>query len=65
MMAAPSFSGGASSEPAGPHRAEAAGELLRRLVAGPREGIDLAILRFRHLRHDMGGGAEAVNAEPR
>ena len=49
---------------AGPHRAELARELLRLGVAGSREGVDLASLMARDLRHDMGRRAEAVDAEP-
>ena len=49
----------------GPRHAKRAGEILRRAIAGPREGVHLAPLRFRDLRHDMGRGAEAVDAEAR
>ena len=40
-------------------------DFARACVAGPREGEDLAPLMPRHLRHDMGRRAEAVDAEAR
>ena len=64
MIAASSGSGGALVGVAGPHRAELAGELLRRGVARPREGEDPPALVARHLGHDVRRGAEAVDAEP-
>jgi len=36
--------------------------LLGCLIAGPGEGVDLALLIARDLGDDMGGGAEAVDA---
>ena len=47
----------------GPDRAERAREVLRRGVTGAREGVDAASLPGRNLGQDMGGGAEAVEAE--
>ena len=49
---------------AGPFRAELAREILRRAIAGPGEGIDALPLVAGDLRDDVGGGAEAVEAEP-
>src|ERR1035437_6214816 len=46
-----------------PHRAERAREVLRRRVALAREGEHAPALPDRDLRQDMGGGAEAVEAE--
>src|SRR5207245_6691510 len=46
-----------------PHRAQRPREGLSGLVAGPREGEDLAALRARHLRQDVRGRPEAVEAE--
>ena len=65
MIAASSSSGGMLVGAAGPRRAKLAREVLRACVAGPREGEDLAALIPRHLRHDMGRGAEAIDAEAR
>ena len=48
---------------AGPGRAEPAREFLRRRVAGPREGEDLASLIARDLRHDVRRRAEPVDPE--
>src|SRR4029078_10386475 len=48
-----------------PYVAEAFREVLRLLVAWPGEGIDLAALMARHLRHDVRRGAKAVDGEPR
>ena len=64
ISAASSGSGGAASRAAGPDRAEAARERRRRRVAGAGEGVDRAPLVERHLRDDVGGGAEPVKAEP-
>ncbi len=47
---------------AGPFGAERAGEILRLLVARPGESEQAAALVARYLRHDMGGGAKAVDA---
>src|SRR6202007_269549 len=63
MMAASSGSGGASSEPPAQARAERAREALRVVIAGPGEGMDAAALPDRDLGEDVGGGAEAVDAE--
>ncbi len=38
--------------------------MLGRIVAGPGEGENLPALMARHLGDDMGGGAEAVDADP-
>ena len=46
-----------------PVRAEILGETLRGPVARPREGVDLAALVPRHLRHDVRRRAETVDAE--
>src|SRR4051812_15239429 len=48
---------------ASPHRAEAARELLRGIVAGPREGENLAPLMARDLRQNVRRRAEPVNPE--
>ncbi len=48
---------------AGPHRAEAAREILRLLVARAGEGEDLAALVARDLRDDVRGRAKAVDAD--
>ena len=47
-----------------PHRAEPAGKILRRDVAGSREGIDGPALPACDLGDDVPGRAEAVDAEP-
>jgi len=48
---------------AGPHRAERAREILCCFIAGSCEGEDLPPLIARHLRHNLCGGAEAVDAD--
>ena len=63
-IAASSGSGGVFVGAARPDRAEPAREALRRLVARPGEGEDLAALEAADLRQDMRGGAEAVEADP-
>ena len=62
-MAASSGSGGASPDVPGPLRAERERERLRLAVARPREGEDAPALVARDLDDDVGGGAEAVEAE--
>src|SRR5947208_12744248 len=49
---------------AGPDGAQLTRERLSLLVAGTREGEDAAPLVPRDLRHDVRGGAEAVETEP-
>ena len=49
---------------AGPDRTHGAGEVLGRRVAGAGEGEELAALVAGDLGHDVGGGAEAPDAEP-
>ena len=48
---------------AGPDRAEIHGKLFCCVIAWPGEGVDFALLVFGHLRDDMRGGAETVDAE--
>ena len=64
MMAASSGASGTLIRRAGPHRAQSAGKILRRDVAGSGEGIDGAALPARDLGDDVPGRAEAVDAEP-
>src|SRR5258705_4347667 len=47
-----------------PHRAEPAGEVLRRQILGPGKGIDGPALPARDLGDDVSGRAKAVDAEP-
>src|SRR5262245_12260394 len=49
---------------AGPSGALLAGKLLRRIVAWTDEGEHFSALPLRNLGHDMGGGPEAIDAEP-
>ncbi len=49
----------------GPVRAQRTREPLRLVVARAREREDAAALPERHLRHDVGCGAEPVDAQPR
>ena len=64
MMAASSGTLGQLVRRAGPYRAQSAGKILRRGVAGSREGIDRAALPARDLGDDVPGRAEAIDAEP-
>src|SRR5207244_7999947 len=48
---------------AGPSGAEPSREILRRAVARPGEGVDLAALVAGDLRDDVRGRAEAVDAD--
>src|SRR6266851_6309671 len=47
----------------GPFRAQRAGEILRAKIARAGEGEEPPPLMARDLRHDMGGGAEAVDPD--
>jgi hypothetical protein len=62
-IAASSGSGGCSSEPPA-QDAPSAREALRGLVARPGEGEELTPLKRADLRHDMRGGAKAVETDP-
>ena len=64
ISAASSSSRGRRVGVAGPGRTHRAREVLGCRVAGAGEGEQLAALVARDLRHDVGGGAEAVDAEP-
>ena len=64
-MAASSGSSGAFLRAARPYRAERTREILRGRVALAGEGEHAAALPDRHLRQNMGGGAEAVEPERR
>ena len=65
MIAASSGSGGAVAGILRRGAAERQGEGLRFGVAGAGEGVDAAALPDRDLGEDVGGGAEAVEAEHR
>ncbi len=62
MIAASSSAGGGAGI-AGPLGSHVSGELLGPGIAGPRKGENPAPLVTRYLGHDMGGGAEAKNAQ--
>ncbi len=49
---------------AGPNRTEIESEFFCFFVCGPGESIDFPLLILCHLRDDVRGSAEAVNAEP-
>ena len=49
---------------AGPNRTEVESEFFCFFVCGPGESIDFPLLIRRHLRDDVRGSAEALNAEP-
>ena len=63
MIAASSGSGGGLSESPTHSAPNPRGEVLRRAVARPGEGVDALALMARHLRHDVGRGAESEDAE--
>ena len=63
MIAASSGSRRHFVRAARPDRAERAREILRRRIALAGEGEHPPALPDRHLRQDVGGGAEAVEAE--
>ena len=63
-IAPSSCSGGARRSDAGPHRAQLARERLRRGVALAGEGEDAPALVRARPGEDVGGGAEAVEADP-
>ena len=64
MIAASSGSGGALGGGSRPLGAQLARERLTLLVARAGEGEHAAALVPRHLRHDVRGGAEPVDAQP-
>ena len=63
MIAASSGSGGISSDP--PDRAQRSCKRLGRGIAAASEGVDPAALPGRHLRKDMSGRSEPVEAKRR